>query len=175
MTEPIRFCPDCGYLVEDRMVYGKMRRVCPRCGYIHFTDPKVGAVTLVDQDGKILLVKRGVEPERGKWALPGGYVDRGEDPIQAAIRETAEETGLHVEITGLLEVTFPPRQVIVISYAARVIDGTLGAADDVDDVRWFAPDDLPELAFESTQRLVNRWIERRNGSNGGHFGDTGNA
>ena len=102
-------------------------------------------------------------------------MDRGEDPIHAAIRETAEETGLRVEVTGLLDVSFPPRQVIVISYAARVIDGTLGAADDVEDVRWFAPGELPELAFESTQRLVNQWIERLNGPPAANSTNSGNS
>ncbi len=158
MTEPIRFCPNCGQPVEDQVKFGRVRRFCPACGYIHFVDPKVAVVTFIERDGRVLLVKRGVDPERGKWSLPGGYVDFGEDPILAAVRETAEETGLTVEITRLVDVTFPPNKVIVIAYAARVIDGTLGAADDVEDVGWFTPGDLPELAFESTQRLVSQWI-----------------
>lgn len=82
----------------------------------------------------------------------------------AAIRETAEETGLTVEITRLIAVTFPPNKVIVIAYAAHVINGTLGAADDMEDAGWFTPDALPELAFESTRRLVSRWASDLNGS-----------
>jgi 8-oxo-dGTP diphosphatase len=168
VTEPIRFCPDCGRPVEDQVRFGRVHRVCPACGYVHFADPKVAVVTFIERDGKVLLVKRGVDPERGKWSLPGGYVDFGEDPALAAIRETAEETGLMVEITRLVDVTFPPNKVIVIAYTARVIDGTLGAADDVEDVAWFTPSDLPELAFESTQRLVSRWLSDLSGSERAH-------
>lgn len=112
----------------------------------------------VEQNGKILLGKRGVDPERGKWGLPGGYVDYAEDPAQAAVREFIEETGLTVEITALLDVIFPVGGVtIVIAYAGRITDGTLCAADDVEAVGWFGPDDLPEIAFQSTQRILDRW------------------
>jgi ADP-ribose pyrophosphatase YjhB (NUDIX family) len=167
VTEPIRFCPRCGQAVDHQLKFGKTRPVCPACGYIHFANPKVAVVTLIERlierDRQVLLVKRGVDPERGKWALPGGFVDLGEDPMLAAARETTEETGLAVEITRLLDVTFPPNGVIVISYAAAVIGGTLCAADDVEDVRWYNPADLPELAFESTRRLVSLWIDNPNG------------
>ncbi|MCC7449085.1 MAG: NUDIX hydrolase [Anaerolineae bacterium] len=158
MIDPIAFCPHCGHAVEEQAKFGKTRQVCPACGYIHFNDPKVAVVTFIMQDDRILLVKRGVDPERGKWALPGGFVDYGEDPTVAAIREAAEETGLDIAITRLLDVTFPPTKVIVISYAAQVVSGSLVAADDVDAVAWFTPVNLPELAFESTQRLIEQYF-----------------
>ncbi len=159
VSDGIRFCPRCGQAVTEQDKFGKVRPVCPACGYIHFANPKVAVVVFIEHDGQILLVKRGVDPERGRWALPGGFVDYGEDPVKAAVREAAEETGLTVEILELLDVTFPLNGVIiVISYTARVVDGILAAADDVEDVRWFRPADLPELAFESTQRLVRQWI-----------------
>jgi 8-oxo-dGTP diphosphatase len=162
VTDPIRYCPRCGKAVEDQVKFGKMRRVCPACGYVHFANPKVAVVTFLNQNREILLVKRGVDPERGKWALPGGFVDLGEDPQLAAVREAEEETGLTVEITGLLDVTFPPNGVIVISYAGKVIGGTLCAADDVEACCWFKPDDLPDLAFDSTRRLIGLWIDNLN-------------
>jgi 8-oxo-dGTP diphosphatase len=160
--EPIHFCPRCGHQVDDQLKFGKMRRVCPDCGYIHFANPKVAVVTFITRDREVLLVKRGVDPERGKWALPGGFVDLGEDPALAAVRETEEETGLTVEITRLLDVTFPPNGVIVISYAARVIGGTLCAADDVEACGWFQPGELPDLAFDSTRRLIGKWMDNFN-------------
>lgn len=160
----INFCPQCGSAVQEAEAFGKLRRVCPSCGYIHFQNPKVAAVTFVQQAGKVLLVQRAVYPEIGKWALPAGYIDLGEDPQQAAIRETQEETGLHIEITTLLDVIFngdqnPP--VIVIVYAAKMIGGVLCAADDVYDAQWFAPDHLPELAFASTRQIIERWINHQ--------------
>ncbi len=163
---PISFCPRCGHVVEDRKKYGKIRPVCPQCHYIHFADPKVAAVVFVERTQndvhQVLLVKRSVEPQRGFWALPAGYVDRGEDPKSAAVREAAEETGLQVEITRLIDVYFNASGTIAIVYAARLIGGTLRAQDDAADARWFAPDALPPLAFESTQQLVVAWAERVN-------------
>jgi ADP-ribose pyrophosphatase YjhB (NUDIX family) len=108
----------------------------------------------------VLLILRGVDPQRGKWDCPAGYVDRGEDPAQAAVRETAEETGLRVEIARLIDVLFD-NGIIVILYAAQVVGGALRAQDDAADARWFGPLDLPELAFRSTQVLITTWICKR--------------
>jgi 8-oxo-dGTP diphosphatase len=147
--------------VVDQVKFGQMRRVCPSCGYIHFIDPKVAVVIFIESEGQLLLIKRGIQPEQGKWALPGGYVDYDEDPVQAAIRETAEETGLVVEITRLIDVMKPPDVVtIVIAYAAKVVGGVLCAGDDAEIAAWFTGQNLPELAFQSTQRLVAAWINQ---------------
>lgn len=150
--------------MQEAEAFGKLRQVCPTCSYVHFQNPKVAAVTFIQQEGKVLLVQRAVHPEIGKWALPAGYIDLGEDPQQAAIRETQEETGLTIEIINLLDVIFngdqnPP--VIVIVYAAKMTGGVLCAADDVYDARWFTPNDLPELAFASTQQIIKRWINHQ--------------
>jgi ADP-ribose pyrophosphatase YjhB (NUDIX family) len=158
LNDSIRFCPRCGQTLTEQVYSGKLRKVCAACHYIHFADPKVAVVVFMEQGGKILLGKRGVDPERGKWSLPGGFVDYGEDPAKAAAREVAEETGLTAQITHLIDVMFAASSsAIVICYAGRVLSGTLRAADDVEEVGWFAPNDLPEIAFESTARLINQW------------------
>lgn len=137
----------------------KPRRVCPQCGYVHFTDPKVGVGVAVVEDGRILLVRRAMNPERGKWSLPAGYVDQGEDPRLTAAREAQEETGLTVEVTELLDVFHNPPgsggASIFILYQARRVGGELAPGDDADDAQFFAPDELPELAFASTHMAVN--------------------
>ncbi len=160
MNTPIHYCPycpRCGHAVEILHKFGKPREVCPACGFVHFADPKVAVAIFIEAEGKVLLVLRGVEPQRGKWALPAGYVDRGEDPSEAAVRETAEETSLTVEISGLADVLYD-NDVIVIVYRARVLAGEPHAQDDALDVRWFGPQDIPELAFQSTERLIAAWI-----------------
>ena len=155
----INFCPRCGTAVQPQFRYGKVRLACPVCSFVHFANPKVAVVVFLTDGDRILLVKRGVEPEKGQWALAAGFVDLGESPEAAAVREMREETGLDVVIQGLMEVSYDPaRQVIVILYRAQWVGGILAADDDVEDARWFTGDSLPELAFESTHRAVKGWM-----------------
>ena len=100
----INFCPQCGTRISSEKKSGKTRPVCPHCGWIYFSDPKVAAAVVISNDEKILLVRRKNNPERGKWTLPAGFVDGGEDPVHAAVRECFEETGLKVKVTHLLDV-----------------------------------------------------------------------
>ena len=81
-----------------------MRPICPQCGWIHFVDPKVAAAVLIEQDGRVLLVRRVNEPFRGHWTLPAGFNNGGEDPAEAAARECIEETGLSVHVTRVLDI-----------------------------------------------------------------------
>ncbi len=156
----ILFCPHCGGSMITRMVTDKPRRACPACGYIHFTDPKVGVGVLVVKDGKVLLVRRTMNPERGKWSIPAGFLDRGEDPEATAVREALEETGLEVAVDGLLDVYYnPPQQggaSIFILYNARLLGGVMQAGDDADAVGFFGLDELPDLAFASTRDAIKQ-------------------
>jgi 8-oxo-dGTP diphosphatase len=164
-STPINFCPRCGNAVEDRLLFGnKLLRACPVCEYIHFNDPKVAAALWLvrkreDQTEEVLLVKRDVEPLRGLWALPAGYVDRGEDPRDAAAREALEETGLIVRIGRVIEVFFSGI-VITIIFEAAYIDGELRPGDDAAEVGWFDAAHLPELGFDSTKQLIGQWIQQ---------------
>lgn len=136
------------------------RRACPSCGYIHYTDPKVGVGVLVVESGRLLLVRRAREPERGKWSLPAGFVDHGEDPRQTAAREALEEAGLTIVVEGLIDVFYNPPGLggasIFILYRARRLSGRPIAGDDADDAAFFSLDRLPELAFASTRVAIDR-------------------
>jgi ADP-ribose pyrophosphatase YjhB (NUDIX family) len=159
-----QYCPRCGHGLLDAVKFGKVRRFCPNCDYVHFTNPKAAAVVWIEHEGQILLVKRGMDPERGKWALPAGFIDFGEDPQHAAIRETLEETGLEITISNLRDVMFDGTTIVII-YAAKVVGGVLAAMDDAEEVGWFRPHALPppaELAFKSTQALVYQWLHHTN-------------
>lgn len=159
MSREYRYCPHCASPLTDAEISGKLRRTCPACGFVHFHDPKVAVCIFVEQAGQVLLVKRGVEPELGKWALPAGYVDYGEAPESAAIREAYEETGLQIEISGLWDVLFYQgnKAVITLIYAGVMRGGILKAGDDALEAAWFPPDALPEIGFESTRRALARW------------------
>jgi len=141
---------------EER--FGKVRPVCPQCGWIHFVDPKVAAAVLVEQDGRVLLVRRVNEPFRGLWTLPAGFVNGGEDPAEAAARECFEETGLSVRVTRVFDIVagreHPRGADFVIVYRAEVVGGEMKASDDADAVEWFARKDLPPLAFRATQKVL---------------------
>jgi ADP-ribose pyrophosphatase YjhB (NUDIX family) len=142
------------------MYSDKPRRACSECGYVHFTDPKVGVGVLVVENKKVLLVRRGIDPERGKWSIPAGYLDRGEDPKVTAVREAWEETGLEVAIEGVVDVFYnPPLQggaSIFILYRANLISGIAKAGDDADAVGFFGTEELPELAFASTWAAIRQ-------------------
>jgi 8-oxo-dGTP diphosphatase len=125
-----------------------------------YRDPKVAVgVVAHDAAGRLLLVRRGVSPAKGKWALPAGFVSAEEDPREAARRETLEETGLEVTVGAVIDcyagepgsgVTF------FLAFAAQVVGGELLAGDDASDVDFFARDALPDIAFESTLDAASR-------------------
>ena len=157
----IQFCVRCGAPMATRRVGDRPRRACTACDYVHFTDPKGGVgVFVLDEAGRVLLVRRVMNPERGKWSIPAGFLDQGEDPAETAVREAYEETGLEVVIDGLVDVYHnPPSEggaSIFILYRAHAVGGTLQAGDDADGVGFFARDQLPELAFISTRDSIQR-------------------
>jgi 8-oxo-dGTP diphosphatase len=157
----INFCVRCGHAVAYREAYGKMRPVCPQCGRVHFIDPKVAVALVIERDHKLLLVRRANDPERGKWSMPAGFVDRGEDPAEAAVREGREETGLTVRITQLMDVLGKGGDTegadILIVYRAAVVSGELMPGDDASEAGYFGLNDLPELAFASTRQVIAKW------------------
>ena len=158
-----RFCPRCGgRLARQRLKPSEPERlVCSSCSFIFYDDPKVAACTIPILDGKIVLLKRGIEPSYGKWVFPGGFLDRGERVEDAAIRETWEEVNLKVDITRLLNVySYPGYPVVVIVYIAKVIGGHLQAMDETLEVGAFRYTEVPwdELAFPSTRDALSEYL-----------------
>src|SRR5262245_62171772 len=101
-----RFCPECGGPLAERELKDgdPARLVCIQCGFVSYLDPKLAACTISMLGGGVVLLRRAVEPQKGKWVFPGGFVDRGETVPGAAVRETWEEVGLRVTLTGILDV-----------------------------------------------------------------------
>jgi 8-oxo-dGTP diphosphatase len=157
----LNYCPRCGRALEDREAFGRVRRFCPACDMIIFRDPKVAAGVLVEREGKVLLVRRRLNPRQGTWTFPAGFVEFDEDPAEAAVRECREETGLEVEVADLLDVIAGREHEhgasIVVIYRARVVGGELRADDDVDQVAFFALNELPPLAFRATRVALDKW------------------
>lgn len=150
-----RFCPRCAGPLARRVLKDNEpeRLVCGECSFIFYQDPKVvaGAVCLLDRG--VVLLRRGIEPALGKWVFPGGYVDRGESTVEAAVRETREESNLVVAARSLLGVySYPGSPNVIIVYVADVVGGTLAAGDESTEAGTFAPSRIPwdDLAFPST-------------------------
>ncbi|MEX0787901.1 MAG: NUDIX domain-containing protein [Anaerolineales bacterium] len=121
----------------------------------------MAAAALVEREGKVLLVRRVNEPERGKWSLPAGFVDRGEDPRRAAERECLEETGLVVRVGELMDVIYGAEHAagadLVLVYRAEISEGVVNPHDDADAAAFFAPGEIPPLAFQATRTALDQW------------------
>jgi ADP-ribose pyrophosphatase YjhB (NUDIX family) len=154
----------CGADLELRSVKPSEpdRLVCVQCGFIFYQDPKVAVATIIrDDSDRIVLVKRAIEPGYGKWVCPGGFVDRGEEVLAAAIREAREEAGVHIRIDRLLNVySYPGIAPVIIVYVATMTGGTLVCDDECLEVRLFDPGDIPwdDLAFSSTRQALKEFL-----------------
>ena len=136
-----------------------MRCYCRQCRLPIYENPVPAACSVVvDDRGRLLLVKRGVSPKQGKWCLPGGFIECGETPEQAAVRELKEETGLDGSVHSLIGVTTTPgtlyRSILVIAFLITCFSGQAAAGDDAADVAFFPKEDVPEIAFESHQSFI---------------------
>ena len=158
-NETKQFCHFCASPLRNRKIEGRMRLYCPACQMPVYENPVPAAcVVLVDDHGRLLLVKRRVAPKQGMWCLPGGFVECGETPERAAIRELQEETGLTGRINSLIGVSASPgiiyRSILLIGYLVTCFSGSAMAGDDASDVNFFDHDNLPDIAFESHQSFI---------------------
>jgi 8-oxo-dGTP diphosphatase len=168
---PMRYCPHCTHPLEKRVAFGRLRPVCPACGFVHFRDPKVGVSVLVEQEGRVLLVQRAIDPGQGRWCLPSGFVEWDESPETAAARECLEETGLAVELLNLMEVAHYTDDFrgpgVNLTFRARVMGGRLRPGDDAAAIRFFAPAELPiaeAVAFVTHRSVLEQWQAAQNRS-----------
>ena len=122
---------------------------------MQYLDPKVAVGTIISaDDGRLVLVRRAIEPGYGLWVFPGGYVDRGEHIVDAAVREAREESGLIVRVDGLVNIySYAGTTPIIIVYSATVIGGDLCTDEECLEARLFSAGEIPwdELAFRSTR------------------------
>jgi ADP-ribose pyrophosphatase YjhB (NUDIX family) len=143
----------------------KERHICTQCSWVHYLDPKVACGTVSEQDGKIALIQRNIEPKKGYWSFPCGFMEIDETTEQAALRETREETGLEVELEGHLGTySYPDHYyggaIVVVVYRARVLRGRLQADDDCCDARMITEAEIPweKLAFTSSVAALRDYL-----------------
>ena len=159
--EDLHFCPRCG---KPPTIDAPRSITCAHCGYGAFYNPKPVAVVIpITETNDIILMRRGFEPRRGHWSLPGGFVDLGESVEQAAIREVQEELDLEIEITHLIGVySRAEDRTVVVVYAAAA-QGTPSITEEALEVRAFSPIDIPwqGLAFWSETNALRDYLGSR--------------
>jgi len=160
--QPKTNCHFCGSPLTRKHVEGANRLFCTRCNEPIYENPvPATCLVLTDADDRLLLVKRSVDPKKGFWCLPGGFMELGETPEKAALRELEEETGLTGRIRMLLGVTSTNspqyNTVLMVGYLIQEYSGTLAPGDDASDAAYFNYDRLPEVAFESHMKFIRMY------------------
>lgn len=162
LGEEPRFCPACGVAVEGRVLEDdhRPRLVCPN-GHVTWRNPRIVVATIPVREGRVFLARRAIDPRRGRWTCPGGFLELGEAAQEGARRETEEETELRVEIGRLVGVYSRPHAgVVTIVYEASVVGGRPLPAAETSEVRGFGPDEIPwdELAFTTVESALRDWV-----------------
>lgn len=167
LAASLNHCTHCGGRLELGPVPGeeRPRLVCVDCGHIAYINPRLVVSTIpVTDEGRILLIRRGLEPGRGLWAQPGGFLEVDETATEGAIRETLEETGLDVRLGELLGLYARlEAAVIVLAYEARIVGGAAQTGPEALEIEAFEPERIPwpEIAFRTTYWALVDWLARR--------------
>lgn len=175
----IQYCRQCGTSVEHRVPDDgdtRLRAVCPACQTIHYENPLnvVGTIPVL-ADGRVLLCKRNIEPQRGKWTLPAGFMELGETTSQGAARETDEEAGAQFEMGPLFILTNVPRVGQVhMYYRATLLSDQFNPGFETMETCLFTEAEVPwdELAFRTVKETLEHYFaDRQRGQFGLHLID----
>ena len=160
----VNYCSDCGASVSQKIPQGdnRLRFVCDSCGTVHYENPRIVTGCLPVHEGKALLCRRAIEPRRGYWTLPGGFLELGETIEEGALRETREEAGANVQIRSLYTL-FNVLHVGQLSlfFLADLVSMDFYAGEESLEARLFAEHEMPweELAFTTIERTLRYYFE----------------
>ena len=179
MFEPrrIKHCRVCGSSVRYRMPAddNRERAICSACGEIHYENPINVVGTVPVWGDQVLLCRRNIEPRRGLWTLPAGFLELGESTSEGALRETDEEAGAHIELQGLFTVLNVVRAgQLHLFYRARMLDTHLNPGPETIEAQLFREEEIPwdEIAFRTVRDTLRHFFaDRRQGAFGVHTAD----
>ena len=172
----MKFCSACGALVARKIPTGEDRErwVCTVCNTIHYQNPRMVVGCIIEEQGKLLLCKRAIEPRYGYWTVPAGFLELGESTVQGAIRETYEEANARVEIDSLYALyNIPHSSQVYMLFRARLLDANIKAGAETLEVRLLAEAEIPwdDIAFASIRNaLTHYYADRKAGEFKFHMG-----
>ncbi len=165
--EGVNFCQRCGTKLElKKDDEGKLRAICPECGWTFYRNPVpvVAAIIINDKD-EVVMIKRGLPPAAGEWALPSGYMEIYQTPETAVVDEMLEETGLIGEVDHFVGYVMGDNpfyhKVLSLCFCMRITGGELRAGDDAIDARFVPLSDLIPVAFSTQKEFLEKELERR--------------
>ncbi len=162
----MRFCSHCGSEVERRIPEGDtlLRFVCLNCQSIHYQNPKMVVGCIPEWEDRILLCRRAIEPCKGKWTLPAGFMENNETMAQGAARETLEEANARVEIADLYAAySLPHISQVYLLFRAKLLDLNFSPGIESLEVKLFEERDIPwdEIAFQVIRIPLERFLAER--------------
>lgn len=161
----MNYCSHCGSSqFEFKIPEGDHlpRKVCANCGTIHYTNPNMVVGCIIEDQGKIMLAKRGIEPQKGFWNLPCGYLENEETIQQGAKREVYEETGATVELKHLHTIyNLPHANQVYLIFLASMISPEYHITPESTEIEFFSPEAIPwdAIAFSSNSFAIQKYLE----------------
>jgi 8-oxo-dGTP diphosphatase len=164
VNNQLAYCSRCGGDLKTAFTDGRERPVCIHCGHIEYINPLPCVAAVLVRDGRVLLVKRKIEPGRGSWGLPAGFMEWGESPEESLQREVLEETGLKCNSPQLLtvcsEIIQPYGHVVILGYAVSSRDLNPVPGDDAAEAAFFDLNDRPKLAFLTHEEILRVYLAK---------------
>lgn len=156
-----KYCPECTKPLQSIIGQDKVERpTCPDGHFTHYNNPDAAAGAIVRKNGKYLVLRRAINPAKGEWELPGGFIKSGETAEETVVREVQEETGLTTKIIRCLGTTSGQYgdtgiTVIAVAFLVDVVDGTLKLSHENSEHRWVGIDEFPPMGLEGDQKKVD--------------------
>ena len=160
----LRFCPFCRSLLSKKVIEGYRRLVCIKCGWVYYNNPlPVVSALARNKRGEIFLARRNIAPGKGRWALPGGFIESTETPEDACVRELYEETGMIGKVKNLIGIytqdTRYYNRLLVIGYEVYVASDHFCLNHELREGGFFRRKDLPPIPFISHRNIVRDFFK----------------
>ena len=161
-----KYCPMCGELLVDKKPEGdtRARQVCERCGFVRYVNPIPVVGTLPICGERVLLCRRAIEPRKGKWTLPAGFMEARGALLEGALRETFEETGTHARGGRLFTVIDVPYASQIHFFFLAELDSLPAApGSETIEQRFFREDEIPwdEISFTTVKTTLEHYFADR--------------